>query len=167
MLSLKGCLCVSHSLTHTQRQTHTQRTAGADNKDVLIQLWGNKATKKLIRLMLASPAPERAFVCVIRKNMGLDLRCCLGNDAHKTLLYDVDMFLNNRLAFLLMKQSLGKWRVAVLFRQFCFLPKSTVWQTWPNLCLHSNVYLYNWLVTIIELWHRKKITPLSSGALKC
>ena len=45
--------------------------------------------------MLASPAPVRAFVCLIRKNMGLDLRCCLGNDAHKTLLYDVDMLLNN------------------------------------------------------------------------
>lgn len=45
--------------------------------------------------MLASPAPVRAFVCVIRKNMELDLRSCLGNDAHKTLLYDVDMFLNN------------------------------------------------------------------------
>lgn len=61
--------------------------------------------------MLASPAPVRAFVCVIRKNMGLDLRCCLGNDAHKTLLYDVDMFLNNRVrqpAFYLIKQSSGK-----------------------------------------------------------
>lgn len=49
--------------------------------------------------MLASPAPVRAFVCIIRINMGLDLTCCLGNDGHKALLYGVDMFINNSLAF--------------------------------------------------------------------
>ncbi len=61
--------------------------------------------------MLASPAPVRAFVCVIRKNMGLDLRCGLGNDARKTPLYAVDMFLNNRGRWpdrYLIKQSSGK-----------------------------------------------------------
>lgn len=49
--------------------------------------------------MLASPAPVRAFVCVIRKNMGLNLKYCLGNDARKTLLYAVDISLNNQFAF--------------------------------------------------------------------
>lgn len=60
--SLKGCLCVSHSLIH-------KRTAGNDNKGALIQLWGNeiRLQKKFIWLMLASPAPVRTFVCAIRK----------------------------------------------------------------------------------------------------
>lgn len=61
--------------------------------------------------MLASPAPVRTFVCEIRENMGLDLRYSLLDDAPKNILYDVDMFLNNRRrwsAFYLIKQSSGK-----------------------------------------------------------
>lgn len=58
--------------------------------------------------MLASPAPVRAFVCVIRKNMGLNLKYCLGNDARKTLLYAVDISLNNQFAFYLIKQPSGE-----------------------------------------------------------
>lgn len=46
--------------------------------------------------MLASPAPVRAFVCVIRKSMGLDLRCCLVDDVHKMLMCDVDKFLHRQ-----------------------------------------------------------------------
>lgn len=37
---LSLCFTLTHS--HTRTHTHTQRTAGADNKGVLIQLWGNK-----------------------------------------------------------------------------------------------------------------------------
>lgn len=48
--SLKGAcasavserLSLCFTLTYSHTETHTQCTAGTDNKDMLIQLWGNK-----------------------------------------------------------------------------------------------------------------------------
>lgn len=115
-LALKGCLCVSHSLTlvlchtraHIHGRTHTHITLlELTTKTCLsncggIRLGYKETHKANVSISCSS---ESLFVWLIRTSSGLDLRCCFGNDAHKTPQCDVDMFLNNRLAFWLMEQS--------------------------------------------------------------
>ena len=111
---LSLCFNHTHSITHTDTHRHTQTHCWNWQQRRAYPIVGGirlGSRKKLIRLMLASPAPVRAFVCVIRKNTGLNLKRCHGNDAHKTRLYDVDMFLSNRgrcSASYLIEQSSGK-----------------------------------------------------------
>lgn len=97
---------LSLSVTHTRAHTHitllelTTKTCLSNCGGIRL---GYKETHKAN--VSISCSSKSLFVWLIRTSSGLDLRCCLGNDAHKTPQCDVDMFLNNKLAFWLIEQS--------------------------------------------------------------
>lgn len=95
--SLKGCLCVSHSVTHRVAQNAPLELT---TKACLSNCAGIRLGYKETHKANVSISCSSESLCLYNQEKhGLNLRCCLGNDAHKTPLYDVDISLNNRFAF--------------------------------------------------------------------
>lgn len=94
---LKGCLCVSHSLTHRVAQNAPLELT---TKACLSNCAGIRLGYKETHKANVSISCSSESLCLYNQEKhGLNLRWCLGNDAHKTPLYDVDISLNNRFAF--------------------------------------------------------------------